>query len=503
MKCSLKKSYTLTLGLLLSLSVHAESHHYRYTYDTAGNMLSAYKDQVLEKDYRYNTLNQLVGYSDVSHSYQYRYYPDGRRFSKQDATSGEAIYYYYGGNGKLLNEEDWQQSDLLYISSYFVGERFLQDQHNVNDSILRQNLSNRHNTAVSVSSQAGISHSDSIHLDDYGRQIDANQSTLDTLVIGFNFTANPYRYGSGYYDNESGLNYQGARYYDPEIQRFVAQDSYDLVNRYNYANGNPVMNYDPSGHNALSALSSAWKAMSSPGAVYGMNGAGMAMSLVGGVVAASSGGAGIIVVGAVVGVLAGGAGIAAEATPTNSDLKQKLTTAATIIGIADVAIGLVDMAGGITNLANGVRNSAVIGDVADRDYEETVTISAEKYSGKSAMKPVGFGGPGDAQRKVMFDLEMEFSEVEFNDKPPPKKVTSKPQKKVMEQLEQTSDPTEVQQFERDAPEDNVATLKAESLKQNYDYNREPTVQGVRRALIRKNTTKAGFDRAVTLLYDIY
>ena len=345
MKHGFKKSYTLTLGLLLFLSAHAESHHYSYSYDTAGNMLSAYKDQVLEQAYRYNTLNQLVGYNDVTHnlSYQYRYYPDGRRFSKQDATSGEAIYYYYGGNGKLLNEKDWQQSDLHYISSYFVGERFLQDQHNVNDSILLQNLSNRHNTAVSVSSQAGTSHSESIHLDDYGRQIDANQTTLDTPVIGFNFTANPYRYGSGYYDNESGLNYQGARYYDPEIQRFVAQDSYDLVNRYNYANGNPVMNYDPSGHNALSALSSAWKAMSSPGVVYGMNGAGMAMSLVGGVAALGTGVSAIALAGMAVGVLAGGAGIAAEATPAGSDMKQKLNTAATILGIADMAIGGADM----------------------------------------------------------------------------------------------------------------------------------------------------------------
>ena len=58
--------------------------------------------------------------------------------------------------------------------------------------------------------------------------------------------------------------------------------------------------------------------------------------------AASSGGVGIIVVGAVVGVLAGGAGIATEATPASSDLKQKLTTAATILGIEDMAIGGLD-----------------------------------------------------------------------------------------------------------------------------------------------------------------
>ncbi|MDC0535829.1 RHS repeat-associated core domain-containing protein, partial [Francisellaceae bacterium] len=70
----------------------------------------------------------------------------------------------------------------------------------------------------------------------------------------FNFELNPKIYGSGYYDSESNLQYMGARYYSADIQRFMAQDSYNLLNHYNYANGNPVMNYDPDGHLSLSKI---------------------------------------------------------------------------------------------------------------------------------------------------------------------------------------------------------------------------------------------------------
>lgn len=39
-----------------------------------------------------------------------------------------------------------------------------------------------------------------------------------------------------------------ARYYSPELMRFISRDSYDLSNRYAYCNGDPVSKTDPSGH---------------------------------------------------------------------------------------------------------------------------------------------------------------------------------------------------------------------------------------------------------------
>ena len=50
-------------------------------------------------------------------------------------------------------------------------------------------------------------------------------------------------------DSGSGLYYYGARYYDPELGRFIQPDTYlDTLNRYAYCYNNPVNYTDPTGH---------------------------------------------------------------------------------------------------------------------------------------------------------------------------------------------------------------------------------------------------------------
>ena len=68
---------------------------------------------------------------------------------------------------------------------------------------------------------------------------------------------NPFRYRGYYYDNETGLYYLNARYYDPSIGRFISPDVLTILdetrgqinglNLYMYCNNNPVMFVDPSG----------------------------------------------------------------------------------------------------------------------------------------------------------------------------------------------------------------------------------------------------------------
>jgi len=54
-------------------------------------------------------------------------------------------------------------------------------------------------------------------------------------------------------DEETGLIYMRARYYDLQVGRFVSEDpALDGLNWYWYADGNPVSNVDPSGKDALS-----------------------------------------------------------------------------------------------------------------------------------------------------------------------------------------------------------------------------------------------------------
>jgi RHS repeat-associated protein len=84
--------------------------------------------------------------------------------------------------------------------------------------------------------------------------------SLDAFGVEFasatGSTPNPYRYGGawGYITDGSGLLQLGARFYWPELGRFVQQDPIgDGMNWYVYANGNPVVWVDPEGQKDFNA----------------------------------------------------------------------------------------------------------------------------------------------------------------------------------------------------------------------------------------------------------
>ena len=64
------------------------------------------------------------------------------------------------------------------------------------------------------------------------------------------------RFAGQYRDNETGLHYNGFRHYSPTIGRYMSSDPIGLsggMNTYGYADGNPLMYYDPLGLYCLSA----------------------------------------------------------------------------------------------------------------------------------------------------------------------------------------------------------------------------------------------------------
>lgn len=69
---------------------------------------------------------------------------------------------------------------------------------------------------------------------------------------------NPFRYCGEYYDKETETVYLRARYYDPEIGRFITEDSYTgnekdplSLNLYTYCHNDSVNATDPSGHERI------------------------------------------------------------------------------------------------------------------------------------------------------------------------------------------------------------------------------------------------------------
>lgn len=69
------------------------------------------------------------------------------------------------------------------------------------------------------------------------------------------------RYTSQVADDETGLYYYGARYYDPQLGRFIQADTIvpreansQALNRYAYCDNNPLNEIDPSGHGFFSQV---------------------------------------------------------------------------------------------------------------------------------------------------------------------------------------------------------------------------------------------------------
>jgi RHS repeat-associated protein len=57
-----------------------------------------------------------------------------------------------------------------------------------------------------------------------------------------------------FHDRQTGLVYLRARFYHPELMRFISMDSYPLANKYAFAAGDPVNQSDPSGHRSSAVM---------------------------------------------------------------------------------------------------------------------------------------------------------------------------------------------------------------------------------------------------------
>ena len=211
-----------------------------YTYDANGNQITKTAEGKTETN-TYDGLNQLIGFTDGEMTASYKYNASGLRYEK--TVNGETINHVWDGNKQIV--ADVIDNQFYEADCYIRGTNLVAKYNywNGDKSEYTYYTQNAHGDVVNLTDKDGKV-TKSYRYDAFGveKNIDEND-------------ANAFRYCGEYYDKETATVYLRARYYDPDIGRFMSRDSVTgknedplSLNLYTYCANNPIYYSDPTGH---------------------------------------------------------------------------------------------------------------------------------------------------------------------------------------------------------------------------------------------------------------
>lgn len=254
------------------------STDYEYTYDTAGNILTVKKNNVVTGSYEYAAsgwIDLLMSYNEVDFEYDaignpkkyyngtdweftwqngrelttasktgtsisYTYDGDGIRTSK---TVGDVTYNYVYASGKLMRQT-WTENGTTKVMDFVYDDKGAPYAFRYNNRYYYYVL-NLQGDVVKIVAASG----DSYGVYRYDAWGNITYSTNNDVM-----NSNPLRYRGYVYDTETGFYYLQSRYYDPAIGRFINADSFastgqDFIgyNMFAYCGNNPVNRSDFTG----------------------------------------------------------------------------------------------------------------------------------------------------------------------------------------------------------------------------------------------------------------
>ena len=249
---------------------------YEYTNSSWGDLLTNYDGTAITYDSSGNPKN----WKDVSHLQWSGDRLMRANFYLMDST----VDFYYNSDGIRIKKDDWRE-EISHIDHLYTldGSRIISEQclakngsNEVTDSYTLYYI---YDTAGSV---IGFEYNGTKYWYDKNLQgdITAIRNASGTLVAQYEYDAwgkhiritdgsgndvsdnpnhianiNPFRYRGYYFDVETGWYYLNARYYDPNVGRFISPDAIlgangglQGYNLFAYCNNNPVMYIDPNGN---------------------------------------------------------------------------------------------------------------------------------------------------------------------------------------------------------------------------------------------------------------
>lgn len=251
------------------VSVSGPGLNESYSYDAAGNRTA--KGGVT---YSYNAANQLTGASDGS---SYSYDANGNRTGK--TVGGQTTSYTWDGNNRLtrINFPDGSHAAYTYDAdgkrlskrdrsgqmSYYIYEGLnLVQELNSAGAVVASYVYDRLDQPLSMT-RGGVTY---YYLYDQLGNVIGLSNGAAGLVVTYRYDPwgnviaaggsnpnlpNPFRFTGREWDAESGLYFYRARYYDPQVGRFLSPDPLHVLagrlQAYVYANNNPLAYSDPLG----------------------------------------------------------------------------------------------------------------------------------------------------------------------------------------------------------------------------------------------------------------
>ena len=206
----------------------------------------------------YNAFGQRTGVE-----YSYFISPSSLSPVDDSTTTQQSKKFYYDSAGRLVIETCTRTlydggSEHYSIAYLYDGNTMIGMQYTANgtDSLyyFHRNLQG---DVVALYDTNGVLKV-KYNYDAWGNCTIDNTQTTDIALA----KANPIRYRGYYFDVDTGLYYLNARYYSPELRRFISLDdtayldpeTVDGLNLYAYCCNDPVNYADPSGNGPITAI---------------------------------------------------------------------------------------------------------------------------------------------------------------------------------------------------------------------------------------------------------
>lgn len=211
-----------------------------YAYDMRGDRTSA-TASATHSSYTYDQARELIGYSSTTNTTGLPGGPTST-MQAQYTNDGDGLRQTKTVNNSLTNETyDLSGSLPLMIedgpNAYITGPEGLPIEQIAPGSTVQYFSHDQQGSTTALTDAQGHTVATYTY-DSYGKQTSPTSSAT-----------NPFGYDGQYTDNETGLQYLRARYYDPTTGQLLTRDPLAATTRqpYSYAGDNPIDSADPTG----------------------------------------------------------------------------------------------------------------------------------------------------------------------------------------------------------------------------------------------------------------